>query len=360
MGQRWVDIGGFSIVRPRGKVCWDSITQSQAHVQYSHFLRQADDVGGKGALKALRAVRLRFKLAFLAAATAKATPIDFWDGGAASVRRTALRPFFLLGRAAHLLQDSFSTEHGIRDASDGFRTVLGIKSYLCTQDSAQHTHRPPVKNDHGDVIWLDPSAMDVATDFGAGNVKPEAAAARDAMRDMWAGFLRARSVKSSGRSKAAQREADAIIKKWFSFDDAAVLANGGAEQNGGTVEQAFSGAERDQCLSGIAPAEEVETARKDCVRRVGGGTLGGANGFDDDLQIPFDWAIPIREGLKEDAKELGKGIKGAAGKAGGKAKAALEGAGKKVKGALESAGNSIKGAFGKVKGLFGGGGRMRW
>src|SRR5471030_1048902 len=81
MGQRWVDIGGFRITAPHGKKCWDAITQAQAHVQASHFLRRFDEEGGPGALHAIKAAQGRLQLGFLAAATAKDGDIEFWDGG---------------------------------------------------------------------------------------------------------------------------------------------------------------------------------------------------------------------------------------------------------------------------------------
>ena len=285
MGQRWIDLGGFRVTSPRGKKCWDAVSQAQTHVQYSHFLRRFENKGGAGALKAIRAAVGRLQLSFISAATADDGDLKFWDGGAASVRYTASRPYFLFGRAAHLFQDSFSPAHGVRDEKDGFRTILGIKSYVCTLGSAQHTHDAPLSAAHDDVIWK----KRASTDWSDKNVKPIGIAARHAMKDLWAAFLVAREAPKAERAKVAQVEIKKVIKTWMGFDEKTIAANGPLDQLGKKVSQAFSVADQKKCLRHVTESKAVEVERKKCVAEIGVADGAQKNGFDEDLQIPFNW-----------------------------------------------------------------------
>ncbi len=279
MGQRWVDLGGFRITGPKGKACWDAITQAQPHVQYSHFLRTPEDTGPGGALRTIRGAQGRLRLSFIAAATAADGPIKFWDGGAASVKLTASRPYFLFGRAVHLFQDSFSPEHGMRDVNDGFRTITGVKSYVCTAESAQHVHDLPLNASHGDVIWR----SRLSTDWSDGNLKPEARAARRAMKDLWAAFLTARAAPDKDRVKVAKDAIESVIAQWFSYSESTIQKNEGG-----------AGQPKDQkaCLAAISYATK-EAERKACLKTIGALDPKDLTNLkiemDEDLQMPFEW-----------------------------------------------------------------------
>ncbi len=285
MGQRWVDIGGFRITAPHGKKCWDAITQAQPHVQYSHFLRKFDDVGGPGAVRAIHATVGRLRLSFIAAAQAKDGEIKFWDGGAVSQRYEASRPYFLFGRVAHLFQDSFSPEHGFRDEKDGFHTILGIKSYVCTKDSAQHTHDAPITAKHGDVVWK----KRASTDWSDKNVKAIGVAARHAMKDLWRAFVIAREAPEAERAKVADAEIKKVIATWMKYDDKVLTANAAVHQLGHDVSQTFDDKAQKECLKHVEAVAKVEATRVACVKEIGSAGDEKENGFDEDLQMPFNW-----------------------------------------------------------------------
>jgi hypothetical protein len=168
VGVRWVDMAGTSVAvesaRSQGTRvgmvpnCFNAVAQNPSELQHDHFLRARGETGGSGALAAIQASVRAFRSYFIAAATAATGNIHVVDGGAAeSASLLVERPAFLLGRAAHLLQDSFSTEHGIRRASEGFAKVHGIKTFVCSRDSYRHTAHYPVSSSDryhdGDVIW---------------------------------------------------------------------------------------------------------------------------------------------------------------------------------------------------------------
>ncbi len=218
MGQRWVDLGGFNVVR--SSKCWDAITQMGDAQQPDHFLRRRADIGPKGAVSAIEQARSNFKKYFIEAVLADPQDkeiITFRDGGADVKAYTARKAYFLFGRAAHLFQDSFSTEHGDRDEATGYKTITDIKSYVCTSGSVGHTHDKPLSGHHGDVIWFHDLAS-MGHDYSDKNVKPYALAAILAMEDLWVAFMYARYGGNSDTLKAANRFADVMTKKWMSYD----------------------------------------------------------------------------------------------------------------------------------------------
>src|SRR5262249_33045430 len=111
--------------------------------------------GGDGGVNAAKQSQQRFISYFIAAAMAPPTAILVSDGGGTSTQYTVDRNYFLMGRAAHLFEDSFSLEHTIRLPADNYVTVRQVKSYLCALGSEQHTHSTPTTFNYnsGDVIW---------------------------------------------------------------------------------------------------------------------------------------------------------------------------------------------------------------
>lgn len=218
MGQRWVDLGGFNVVR--STKCWEAITQMGDAQQPDHFLRRRNDIGQPGAIAAIEAAKANFKKYFVEAVLAdpqdKET-IVFRDGGVEVTKALAARKaYFLFGRAAHLFQDSFSAEHGVRDPANHFQTLLDIKSYVCTLNSPGHTHDKPTNGHHGDVIWnQDIGAL--SHDMSAKNMKPYAVIAMLAMEELWATFLWARATPQDHK-KMAESLADQMAAKWMSYD----------------------------------------------------------------------------------------------------------------------------------------------
>ncbi len=120
LGNRWVDNMGFPSLStlatpskdPRtGFNCLMAVAQDQDAVMYEHFLRKEADVstakvdGRKNAIEG--SIRTLRKL-IVEAIAAPDVAIDASDGGALHVDSTVSLRYFLLGRALHLVQDSFS------------------------------------------------------------------------------------------------------------------------------------------------------------------------------------------------------------------------------------------------------------
>jgi hypothetical protein len=116
IGERWVDIGGFNVAKSQfgHHNCFDNVAQEPVDVQYDHFMRRYDDRGGSGGVDAALRSRERFTQYFVTAATAPHGVITVWDGGGTSALVTVDRNYFLFGRAVHLFEDSFSSEHTVR------------------------------------------------------------------------------------------------------------------------------------------------------------------------------------------------------------------------------------------------------
>jgi hypothetical protein len=227
MGQRWVDLGGFNVLR--NTKCWDTITQMPDMLQPDHFLRRRNDSGPQGAINAIEAAKANFRKYFIEAALADPQDkelITFRDGGAEVSRNLkARKAWFMFGRAAHLFQDSFSTEHGVRDPTTHYQTITDIKSYVCTLNSPGHTHNKPTSGDHGDVVWRhDLAALDYNISFK--NLKPYAVGAVLAMEQLWISFLYVRNTPQD-KKMMAERMADDLIKKWFGYDPKKVGLNKG-------------------------------------------------------------------------------------------------------------------------------------
>lgn len=346
LGQRWVDLGGFTVENQGRRTCWDALTQSPDDLQYDHFLRARDDAGPAGGLEAMRESVRRFRRYFLAAVAEKGgVPLRFMDGGATSAEFTADRAYFLFGREVHLFQDSFSLEHAVRKSSDGFSRLQGIKSYVCTTGSPQHGHSPPGNvstlagfdatkptrslaqlggwgsdpNDYeknGDVLWKSASGS-----WGVDNVKPHGRAALAAMKDLWLAFERARA-----RKVPAEAAADELIAKWLTI-----------EGTGGDA-VAF---DKKACAKEAALKSDraVEELRKRCLGITG-------KNPDDPKRPPYTWSALTADwpdaDLLEQAAEFAGDAAGAAGAAAKDVGAATKEAAEDVADATEDAVDDAK------------------
>ncbi len=225
IGERWVDIAGYNVVGgklPGNIDCWDAVAQEPAEVQYDHFMRRYDDTAGQGGVNAASRSRARFIDYFVAAATARPEVMNVYDGGGAGSTAVDVdRNYFLFGRAVHLFEDSFSSEHTVRIAADNYTRVRQVKSYLCAPGSEQHSHSQTAVMNYtsGDVIWkpgtgLNPSWLS----YKASNMKTSALVAVEATKDLWAAFIRTMGTPMPARAAKARAEATTLANNWLSYD----------------------------------------------------------------------------------------------------------------------------------------------
>ena len=229
LGERWVDLGGTNVAKGHLDQfnCFDAVAQEPPDVQYDHFMRRYDDRNGDGGVNAAQQSRQRFVRYFVAAAMAPRAQMRTWDGGAYSTSYTVDRNYYLMGRAAHLLQDSFSTEHTVRDPGSNLERLLQVKSYLCAAGSEQHTHdnRQLLTYASGDVIWRPGTQLQGGwSGYKPSNMKVPALVALEASKDLWAAFIRTMGTPYGQREAKATEEAEAIARNWMSFDDQAMQA----------------------------------------------------------------------------------------------------------------------------------------
>jgi hypothetical protein len=310
IGERWVDIAGFNVTK--GKMeeflgaynCFDVVAQEPVEVQYDHFMRQYNDIGGSGGVNAATQSQQRFIKYFVAAAMAPPTNILVWDGGGVSTQYTVDRNYFLFGRAAHLFEDSFSLEHTVRVPSDMYTTVHQVKSYLCALGSEQHTHSTPTTFNYssGDVIW------NTGTTFTSGwgsyipsNMKVNALVAMEATKDLWAAFIRTMAQPlGTARQNQAQQEAQTLVNNWLNMDPNmatwySTAANRDATYVLNTTDTG-SGQSQTQCMTNLnvgttsqaAYVQTLATNQKICLYNLqvvpGYGDL-----YDTSLHMPFNW-----------------------------------------------------------------------
>jgi len=236
LGERWVDLGGFDVTK--GGIsstfgyynCFDSAVQEPDSIQYDHFLRMSTDNGGAGGVNAATQSQNRFIQYFVAAAMAPNERILMWDGGAASTQYEVDLHYFLLGRAAHLLQDSFSSEHTVRapnsTGSSGtvadLITIKEVKSYQCATGTEQHSHSTAniLSYASGDVIWNEGTRLSTGSwsNYIPSNMKTNALLATEASKDLWAAFIRTMGQPQAGRAAWAKTEAQTIVNEWMSFN----------------------------------------------------------------------------------------------------------------------------------------------
>ena len=222
MGQRWVDTAGLFVPGShKGINCWDAVDQMPDAVQYDHALRTSHEEGTGGFRPAITGIRARFKKGFVEAATADEGIIKFWDGGTIPKRFKANKPFFLVGRPIHLIQDSYSPEHTTREANaqhPELAKVLDIHSYGCTRNALWHRHQAPMASnpDHGDIIWAKngPASIPVMG-VGTGNhddkQRENARGALLATKAVWEGFLEVRAMPAGTAQQKQARKARAEI-----------------------------------------------------------------------------------------------------------------------------------------------------
>lgn len=226
LGERWVDITGYNVVT--SQYCWTAVAQEAVDAQYDHFMRKWNEFEGQGGLHAAQQSRARFVTYFVNAAMAPPTSMYAYDGGAqASKAMIVDRNYFLFGRAVHLLQDSFSSEHTVRRRDKAFYTrVQQVLSYMCAKGAEQHTH----SNDEvlnftsGDVIWKPGTRFEPGWGtYRGSNMKDLPLAATEASKDLWAAFIRTMGTPMDRRRAVAEAEARQLAENWLSFTDADVL-----------------------------------------------------------------------------------------------------------------------------------------
>lgn len=304
MGERWVDIAGFNATKGMlGNVnCWDAVAQEAAEAQYDHFMRRYDDVGPQGGINAATQSQQRFIRYFVEAATAPSMQMMMWDGGGYSVQEQVDRNYFLFGRAVHLFQDSFSTEHTVRLPDDNYTTIREVKSYLCAEGSEQHTHDigQILSYASGDVVWVP------GTQFSSGwasykpsKMKTPALVATEASKDLWAAFIRTMALPLAQRDAAARREAQTLVENWLSFnpDQMRTWYDSDGHRDRTYVlmpNQGGPGQSQTQCMQNLkfrTQAEAVEKFRREqrlCLYNVQP-IAGYADLYDPSVHMPFNW-----------------------------------------------------------------------
>ncbi|MEA2325969.1 MAG: hypothetical protein QOE68_928 [Thermoanaerobaculia bacterium] len=301
VGERWVDIGGFVKGALSFVDCLDSVTQQPVDVQWDHFMRRWDERGGNGGVTAARASRDRFIQYFVAAVTAPRMRIAVYDGGGSSALRVVDHNYFLLGRAAHLLQDSFSPEHTVRIEADGYERVRQVKSYLCAPGSEQHSHGygKVLLYAAGDVIWSSTRIKPGWATYKPSNMTVYALVATEATKDLWAAFLRAKS--DPDPAKAAETEANKIADNWMSID-VEEMRKWYNDQSHRDETYVFDGDEKGtgqtltRCMSGLGVglktqpqrASQLEMLRSKCLYNIGPAD-GYGDVVDNSLRIPYSW-----------------------------------------------------------------------
>ncbi|MFP2924648.1 hypothetical protein ACLESO_05410 [Pyxidicoccus sp. 3LG] len=306
VGERWVDLGGFNVTNSMAgsKNCFDAVAQEPVEVQYDHFMRQYNDRDADGGVKAAKESRARFVQYFVSAAMAPPTTMRVWDGGGYSAQTDVDRNYFLFGRAAHLFEDSFSSEHVVRIPADNHVRVRQVKSYLCASGSEQHTHSNEkiLNYTSGDVIW------NPGTQLGSGwgsykpsNMKVHALVATEATKDLWAAFIRTMGTPMQQRHTVATMEANRLVDNWLSFDEAEMRAwyNGEANRDSTYVlasGQGGKGQTVSACMKGLgvasgdqlAKVRELEETQRFCLYNVEA-EAGYSDLFDPSMHMPFNW-----------------------------------------------------------------------
>jgi len=221
VGERWVDLAGYNALT--SQTCWDAVAQEPADIQYDHFMRRYDDRGDGGGVTAAKTSQQRFAGYFVAAAMANSDQMSAYDGGATGSTAVSVdRNYFLFGRAVHQFEDSFSLEHTVRIADDNYVRVRQVKSYICAAGSEQHSHSRSAIRDFtsGDVIWrTDIGSNPAWSSYKASNMKDNALVATEAMKDLWAAFIRVMGTPRDQRQAAAQAEAATLVTNWLGYDE---------------------------------------------------------------------------------------------------------------------------------------------
>jgi hypothetical protein len=304
IGERWVDLGGYSVAQSRK--CWDAVAQEPADIQYDHFMRRYDDAGAEGGVNAARRSQQRFIDYFVAAAAAPKTTISVYDGGVTSSAVTVDKNYFLFGRAAHLFEDSFSSEHTVRSPDDNYIKVRQVKSYLCAPGSEQHSHAISAILDYssGDVIWkstVDGRLNPTWNAYKASNMKPVALVAAEATKDLWAAFVRTMGLPAAQREGAARAEATVLVQHWLSYDEKEMMTwyDDPAHRDATYVlakGQTGKGKTQAQCMADLdvgttdqqTRVRQLEAEQRQCLYNAIPWT-GYSDQFDPQLHIWYSW-----------------------------------------------------------------------
>jgi hypothetical protein len=201
VGQRWVDLMGFSV--PYYFSCFNAVAQLPNDIMPDHFMRRHGDVGPEGRRRAHAEGVRRLRVYFLRAVQARSDLVPVVDASVTQGHFLVQRDTYLLGRAFHLLQDSFSPEHTIR-TGPGLRLIAEIKHYGCLTGTFQHSHAKPLmqnRKKNGDIIWLN---------WTNHKLTRVAQAALRASKDLWRAFYAAKANPST-----AHQQIDKVIAKWF-------------------------------------------------------------------------------------------------------------------------------------------------
>lgn len=260
LGNRWVDIMGFNLVPFTSDFrCFSSVAQDQDAVMYDHFLRMEANVGPEGRIHAIEGSIERYKGLLKQAVERRESSVSLVTDGDIVVTTYQDVPlaYFLLGRAMHLLQDSFSPEHTERLTTDFDSTgrplsskVVDITSYRCMPGVyKEHTHDVQVRavhnggvatqfavehgivaaREHGDLIWNAPTATNEQAQLAEllkGDTQNVATVGKYlkqaplhavfASADLFETFLGARAAIAAGRKADADSLIAAHVTRWFS------------------------------------------------------------------------------------------------------------------------------------------------
>ncbi|HYC89696.1 MAG TPA: hemolysin D [Thermoanaerobaculia bacterium] len=306
IGQRWVDLGGFNVTKAMASTynCYAAVAQEPADLQNDHTMRRFDEREGSGGVSAAASAQQRFIDYFVTAATAPAGIITVWDGGGYSAQVDVDRNYFLFGRAIHLLQDSFSSEHAVRIGDDWYNRLRQVKSYNCAAGSEQHTHSNTeiFAYTSGDVIWQPGTQFTTGwSSYKTSFMKPTALAATEATKDLWAAFIRVMALPLAQRDAAARAEAATLVTNWLSYDpaemsnwyadpsrrDSTYVLGTGDSLPGQTVAACM------QSIGHNTPDPDVRNAQIESVRRICVYNIKPVTGYadlsDPELRIPFNW-----------------------------------------------------------------------
>jgi hypothetical protein len=248
MGQRWVDEMGFPQMQQQVATgCFNVVAQEPEENMADHFMRRGDDLVTTET--AYNVAMARLKKYFAAAVTADDVLIPMRDGGiSGGYYYLVSKPYFLLGRVAHLVQDSFSPEHTIRgtgatfvmdppyysgtSTENDYSQIAEIKDWDCAPNTYQHKHVGASAlvsdmNVSGDLIWKKYSERENTTTATVADLKPVAKAAYNATQDLYRAFVAARARWRQERvQKAGERgpgynpaqDLDAFITRWMTLN----------------------------------------------------------------------------------------------------------------------------------------------
>lgn len=306
MGERWVDMAGFNVVKSSTDKynCFDAVAQEPADLQQDHFMRRYDDIGGQGGVDSATRSQARFINHFVNAAMAEKKNVKMWDGGTYSSQKKLDQNYFLFGRAVHLFQDSFSPEHTVRLPTDNYEKVHQVKAYLCSEGAEQHTHdvMAAVNFTSGDVIWNADTRLDSGwAAYKVSSMKTIGLVAMEASKDLWAAFIRTMAVPEDQRQAVAQQEAQTLVNNWLSFDEQEMLAwydNHNHRDDSFVVEDGDTGPGKSQydCMIGLGVESgnqsqrvaELDQLRRQCLYNVEAVT-GYSDLNDTYMHIPYNW-----------------------------------------------------------------------